>query len=84
MSDFLFKDRNGQTPLPEELKKGLKPKHIQNMGFSPPILSPMGMAAFLESSSSIFALITKSKNPLGEGATEICLSFDESSTSQPL
>ncbi len=32
MSDFLFKDRDGQTPLPEELKKGLKPTHIQNMG----------------------------------------------------
>lgn len=32
MSNFLFKDRDGQTPLPEELFKGLLHKHIQNMG----------------------------------------------------
>lgn len=32
MSSFLFKDRDGQTPLPPELLRGLKPKHIQNMG----------------------------------------------------
>lgn len=31
MSDFLFKDWDGQTPLPEEMKKGLKPKHVQNL-----------------------------------------------------
>ena len=31
MSNFLFKDRDGQTPLPEEFQKGLLPKHIQNM-----------------------------------------------------
>lgn len=32
MSNFLFKDRDGQTPLSLELQKGLKLKHIQNMG----------------------------------------------------
>ena len=32
MSNFQFKDRDGQTPLPTELHKGLKPKHIQTMG----------------------------------------------------
>lgn len=32
MNNFLFKDRDGQTPLPVELQKGLKPKHIQTMG----------------------------------------------------
>ncbi len=32
MNDFLFKDRNGQTPLPEELQKGLKIKSIQTVG----------------------------------------------------
>lgn len=32
VSHFLFKDRDGQTPLPPELQKGLKPKHIQTMG----------------------------------------------------
>lgn len=32
MSNFLFKDRDGQTPLPPELRKGLKLKHIQSMG----------------------------------------------------
>lgn len=32
MSNFLFKDRDGQTPLPSELQSGLKFKHIQNMG----------------------------------------------------
>lgn len=32
MSDFLFKDRDGQTPLPQELQKGLKLKHIQTVG----------------------------------------------------
>ena len=31
MSNFLFKDRDGQTPLPPELQKGLKPKHIQTV-----------------------------------------------------
>lgn len=29
---FLFKDRDGQTPLPPELQKGLKLKHIQTIG----------------------------------------------------
>ena len=32
MSDFLFKDRDGQTPLPPELQKGLKIKTIQTIG----------------------------------------------------
>lgn len=32
MSDFLFKDRDGQTPLPPELRKGLKIKTIQTVG----------------------------------------------------
>ncbi len=32
MTNFLFKDRDGQTPLPSEFQKGLKLKHIQNMG----------------------------------------------------
>lgn len=32
MSKFLFKDRDGQTPLPEELQKGLKIKSIQTVG----------------------------------------------------
>ena len=32
MSDFLFKDRDGQTPLPPELHKGLKIKSIQTVG----------------------------------------------------
>lgn len=32
MSTFLFKDRDGQTPLPPELYKGIKPKMIQTMG----------------------------------------------------
>lgn len=32
VSAFLFKDRDGQTPLPSELRKGLIPKHIQTMG----------------------------------------------------
>ncbi|MEK6705459.1 MAG: mobile mystery protein B [Bdellovibrionota bacterium] len=32
MSNFLFKDRDGRTPLPPELQKGLKPKHIQTVG----------------------------------------------------
>ncbi len=31
MSNFLFKDRDGQTPLPEEFQKGLKLTNIQNM-----------------------------------------------------
>ena len=30
--DFLFKDRDGQTPLPRELQKGLKIKTIQTLG----------------------------------------------------
>lgn len=29
---FLFKDRDGQTPLPAELRKGLRPKNITTMG----------------------------------------------------
>ena len=32
MKNFLFKDRDGQTPLPEDLQKGLIPKHIQTIG----------------------------------------------------
>lgn len=32
MSHFLFKDRDGQTPLPIELQKGLKIKTVQTMG----------------------------------------------------
>ena len=32
MSDFLFKDCDGQTPLPYELQKGLKIKTIQTVG----------------------------------------------------
>jgi Fic-DOC domain mobile mystery protein B len=32
VSDFLFKDRDGQTPLPHELQKGLKIKTIQTVG----------------------------------------------------
>lgn len=32
MSHFLFKDRDGQTPLPLDLRKGLKPKNIQTIG----------------------------------------------------
>lgn len=32
MSDFFFKDRDGQTPLPHELQKGLKIKTIQTVG----------------------------------------------------
>ena len=32
MSDFLFKDRDGQTPLPPELQKGLRIKTIQTVG----------------------------------------------------
>lgn len=32
MSDFLFKDRDGQTPLPLELQKGLRIKTIQTVG----------------------------------------------------
>ncbi len=32
MSKFLFKDRDGQTPLPYELQKGLKIKTIQTVG----------------------------------------------------
>lgn len=32
MNSFLFKDRNGQTPLPHELQKGLRLKHIQTIG----------------------------------------------------
>ena len=32
MSRFLFKNREGQTPLPGELRKGLKPKNIQTIG----------------------------------------------------
>jgi len=32
VSDFVFKDRDGQTPLPHELLKGLKIKTIQTIG----------------------------------------------------
>ncbi|WP_176737113.1 mobile mystery protein B [Oligoflexus tunisiensis] len=32
MTNFLFKDRDGQTPLPRELQKGLKIKTIQTVG----------------------------------------------------
>jgi fido (protein-threonine AMPylation protein) len=32
VKNFIFKDRDGQTPLPEELQKGLIPKHIQTVG----------------------------------------------------
>jgi len=31
VKNFYFKDRNGQTPLPDELKRGLIPKHIQTV-----------------------------------------------------
>lgn len=31
MKHFYFRDRNGQTPLPDELKKGLIPKHAQTI-----------------------------------------------------
>jgi Fic-DOC domain mobile mystery protein B len=32
VNNFSFKDRDGQTPLPPELQKGLIPKNIQNIG----------------------------------------------------
>ncbi len=32
MKNFLFKDRDGQTPLPKELQKGLRIKTIQTIG----------------------------------------------------
>ena len=32
VNNFLFKDRDGQTPLPPELFKGLRVKTIQTMG----------------------------------------------------
>ena len=32
MKNFYFKDRDGQTPLPKELRKGLIPKTVQSMG----------------------------------------------------
>jgi fido (protein-threonine AMPylation protein) len=32
VTSFLFKDRDGQTPLPPELQKGLKPKNVQTIG----------------------------------------------------
>jgi Fic-DOC domain mobile mystery protein B len=32
VNNFIFKDRDGQTPLPIELQKGLKLKHIQRVG----------------------------------------------------
>lgn len=32
VKNFLFKDRDGQTPLSPELQKGLKPKQIQTIG----------------------------------------------------
>jgi len=32
VKNFLFKDRDGQTPLPPELQKGLKLIHIQTIG----------------------------------------------------
>lgn len=31
MSNYLFKDRDGQTPLPNELRKGLKKKNVTTM-----------------------------------------------------
>lgn len=31
MKNFLFKVRDGQTPLPNDLQKGLKPKNVQTM-----------------------------------------------------
>ena len=30
--NFYFKDRDGQTPLPEDLQNGLIPQHIQTIG----------------------------------------------------
>lgn len=32
VNHFLFKDRDGQTPLPRELRMGLIPKNVQTMG----------------------------------------------------
>jgi len=32
VKNFLFKDRDGHTPLPPELQKSLKPTHIQTIG----------------------------------------------------
>jgi Fic-DOC domain mobile mystery protein B len=32
VNNFLFKDRDGQTSLPQELRKGLIPKNIQTVG----------------------------------------------------
>ena len=32
VKNFLFRDRDGQTSLPVELQKGLKPTHIQTIG----------------------------------------------------
>jgi Fic-DOC domain mobile mystery protein B len=32
VNNFFFKDRDGQTPLPVELRKGLIPKTVQSMG----------------------------------------------------
>ena len=32
MTKYLFKDRDAQTPLPPELREGLKIKHITNIG----------------------------------------------------
>lgn len=32
MKNFYFKERDGQTPLPDFLQNGLKPKHIQTTG----------------------------------------------------
>ncbi|MDA9189359.1 mobile mystery protein B [bacterium] len=32
MNNFFFKDRDGKTPLSEELRKGLIPKNIQTVG----------------------------------------------------
>jgi Fic-DOC domain mobile mystery protein B len=32
VNDFLFKDRDGQTPLPRDLQKGIRPKNVQTMG----------------------------------------------------
>jgi Fic-DOC domain mobile mystery protein B len=32
VANFYFKDRDGQTPLPRDLQKGLIPNHIQTIG----------------------------------------------------
>ena len=32
VANYLFRDRDGQTPLPPELRRGLIPKHIVTIG----------------------------------------------------